>query len=387
MVAAIMTPTPTAGRPRAHRVAQAGATATIAGSTSPVTTAARPFLPMRLARLLPCSVLPLLLSLQGCFPLIPHTEHEERGSAYALDESGADAPWIRLDNGLDFYGFHDCYGTVLRGEPCGHLQLLGLPQGERPNWNIALSTVAPIGFVEIGDHFRRPMSAHQGTDLRLLGISAASAGDAGVAAGEILLVKPSKYPQYGEVDRRPFDLWHNNLGDCGHGLVSPVPRLVVFDDRHTWVFADAPVCELAGAAPLRHYDLFAPAELLRFEGSDKVSEALLHKPMALFYSDEQTARRPTFGDPVAVSRSRASAPDVRPKDVLLDEVYRPPTPFTLDTGMRDEAIPTPPQPTRACFYGFTKFHLMIEDSNSLPSLQRCEPYSQDALKRLRARKS
>ncbi|QNK66691.1 hypothetical protein [Variovorax sp. PAMC26660] len=338
---------------------------------------------MTLAHFLRWSILLPLFVLQGCFPFIPHVEHTERDSAYAVDETPAAAPLIRLDNGLDFHGFHDCYVTVLRNEPCGHLELLGLPQGAHPDWNLALDIVSPIGFVNLGDYFHRPMSAHRDTGFRLLGISATSSRNADLAQGEIILVATASQasrPKYGEVAQRRFDVWHNDKQQCGDGLVSPVPRLVVFDDHHLWVFADPPTC----ARPLAPYDLFAPIDVLTFEGLDAASEALIRTPMVLLYQDEKTAQRPTFGDPVVVFRSRQTLNGSPKTRALFDEVDRPQAPFMLDSRTRSEAIVTPLHPTRLCHYGFTQIHLTIMDSNQLPRLEGCKPYSEEALKRLQA---
>jgi len=244
--------------------------------------------------------------LQGCFPVLPHVQYAQHDTGYALPQA---APFLVLDNGLTIHGWHDCYGFVLRDEPCEPLTLIALPTGSEPDWNSLWKVSSSLGLVTIGENFERPFSAFRNTDYRLLGASTKSIGQHDL---EIYLIKPADRESHAEI--RTFDIWHNDNCSAGNH-----PRLVLFDEQRLWIFADAdPSC------PRNPNDLFIPRDIASFNRTGNAEfQALLERPMKLFYLDSASRDKSDYGDPRLVVRDGALHDGVKRRKVSSGEVERP----------------------------------------------------------------
>lgn len=315
----------------------------------------------------------LPVSLQGCYPILwPNISHSTEYTNFAFSPHDR-SPWLKLNNGLDLYGLHRCY---ISKDTCNDLQLIARPTGQKADWNqILASANFQNEILSVGGHFRQPdLFAYQNTSYRVLGINATSKFDRDTGKNDLYLIRPEtgdseSRPKYASI--RSVDIWHN---DDNWTCAKPVMRFVIFDDQHVWIFAEDDV-----SCPMVTNDYFAPDSVMKLEGMDK-TEALLKKPMRLFYLDFARKRDADFQQPRVVVRDTLLA-DKRPRQkIAIGEIALPKGKFEFEAGtfQRDIVNPTP---SIICRYSDTQINLsLLQSKNPENQLRDCQPYSDEEKK-------
>lgn len=333
---------------------------------------------MRVLRLLAIGA--VTLSLGGCLPpfIVPHVESEAWDTAFVLP-SPSEAPWLRLDNGLDLYAWRNCYTYVLRREPCEGWTLTAFTQGSHPDWQKALRYHQfDLSVVhDMRNGLVRPLSAYLNTDLRLVGLPLPRPGRP-AKGSDILLIGKAATDKYGDAERgvapvrlRRTDIWHNALDFKDYDNLGDI-KLVLFDSERMWIFAGT-----VGKSDAA--DLYAPADLFQFSGD--TSSALLKQPMALFYDDISTRDSAGYASARRVMSTEKAVAGQSRRRIALDRIALPKEPFVMDTLTFERAGPQDQLPTVICRYSKVEFHLsLFSSSTQMPQLQDCQPFSEQALK-------
>lgn len=314
---------------------------------------------------------PLLL-LGGCIPpfLTPRVVYTEATSAYAFPYSDS-RPFVRLSNGLDFYGWHDCHRFVQDKGPCSSLQLTGIASPNTPKWDDVLHKLfsTSLRTFQFRQTYERPLSAAADTDYRLLGTS-----DYGFGYHDVILVAPSRSDDASE---RDFDALKATIG----GIMCPRPRkqmsnkkihFIIFDESESiWIFAEEDAaCKV---------DLIAPGELISVDGDAKNKYPVLQRPMLLYYKSGKENLIPRL-----VTRNASHAKETG--FVLIEGIKFPnPKVLVFDDYVPDTEVVTPTQPTILCKYDRTYFYISVfgYEEVKLPYLDKCVPYADETLRRLR----
>jgi hypothetical protein len=312
------------------------------------------------------------LLLAGCIPpfVYPHVNTSSFDTAFILP-APSEAPWLRLDNGLDLYAWQNCYVYVLRRDPCDGMSLIAVPSGATVDWMRLFKSQHPDAVVsDRRVDVVRPLSAHSGTPDRLIGLFRRYEGSP-AKDDDILLGRQDSIDTYNLAARgavpvalRHSDIWHDMTAS---GAQTGDIQLVVYDDQRTWIFAQ-PVGTQDTA------NLYAPVRLFHFDGA---ASELLQRPMVLYFDDGASrgqARRVVADDEAAAIGYR----------IAFANMPLPQAIFTLDTNTFQRPVVRQRQPTLLCHYSESEFHASMFDDyqRRLPELKNCAPFTEAALRKI-----
>lgn len=296
--------------------------------------------------------------LQGC--IVPQFDHASFDKYYAVP-SEAEKPWLSLSNGLELYAYSRCSDSEVQSK-CDVPGFLIVDRPQKPDWS-------KIGSFNVDgwhpDKLKPILSAHANTKYRVVG-----AGEE--KCGKIYLLRSG----FGKHDSQPLE--GNRAGIVEINLrpnapcrvEGPVPRLVVFDDENIWIFAENDSgcrSDLPG---------FSPRNIFNFDGGDQF-DAILRKPMMLFYISGSLVPQSDFGQPRMVLRDGELPEGSTRSTMRFSEVYQPiNTMFRLEPSPALPILPVPDQPNFYCHYSDTiiGFRLIWAGENADPSFKYCRSY-------------
>lgn len=203
------------------------------------------------------------------------------------------------------------------------------------------------------------LSATDNSHYRLIGMTGMEGNN------DIHLIRPKIESNESRRDfTLTFDIWHNTL----YCQERPIPRLVVFDNKHIWIFADIKdSCKL-------NNNLYIPAELMQFDYPNKFENILL-RPMHLFYLDKEKKENSGFHMPRIVSRNPELLLNQPHTVVAYDAIHIPKDRvFKLEAGTFTP-VAQPAMPNLRCHFSSTNFFMTIFENTPNLIMKYCRKYS------------
>ncbi|MDO8067266.1 MULTISPECIES: hypothetical protein [unclassified Janthinobacterium] len=309
-----------------------------------------------------CCMALMWILLPGC--VVPHFDHASYDYYYAVPLK-ADKPWLSLSNGLDLHAYNKCEHSEVPPK-CDPPGFWVMERPQKPDWH-------EIGRYRVSVwhpgklQFQPMLSAYANTTYRAVSLVKEE-------SRKIYLLRPG----FGGDERRSLE--GNDAGVVAIDLRpnalcrtdEPVPRLIVFDADNIWVFAEYESdCRKDLQAD------FAPLDILNFEDSDQFN-AILRKPMKLFYLSSSVVGQSDFGQPRTVLRDADLPNESTRKTVRLSEVVRlQSTMFRLETTPAPPLLPVPDYPNFYCHYSDTVIGLRMiffDGEKPYPDLKYCRPF-------------
>lgn len=280
-------------------------------------------------------------------------------------------PWRSLSSGVDVYWWFSCNNNSFyqnEAPRCSSMHMLLKRSGDAPDWQ----KIVREGESHLSLHdwpaIVPVLSAHRDTTHRVLGMWKDTMGRAEVFILRVdadAIAGPDKMDSNKTVFR--MDVWHNS--NCTSPN-TPVPRLVVEDERSLWVFAEAgPGCGIRSA------DLRAPIEMMAFDHPEFYSD-LLGKRMLLFYLDRAEVNKAAFGQPRMASSNAQLLANLPGTVVDIASVPRPfGKVFTLEDGRILTPLQSAPVANVQCNYTkiYSGWTILANDTKT--RLNGCKPYA------------